>query len=144
MSTLALHLAQVGQAHGASHQDPARATLETLYATGMWLRGQNRARDAMHVFRTMMMVDPTDERGWLALGRCHEDVGETDRASKLYALAQHACGRALRCRLAQAILVRSAGHHDVASREFAEIEQLARSVDDEQVAALAAWEGERT
>ena len=69
-------------------------TVDALYSVGHWLLEQSRHHDAKHVFRSMLAMAATDERGWLALGACHEETAELDKAARLYALAPAACGTA--------------------------------------------------
>ena len=63
--------------------DASRA-IEAMYAIGHSLLEQQRAVDAANVFRVMLRLVPTDERGWLGLGACHEEVDDLQMASELY------------------------------------------------------------
>ena len=79
---------------------------EALYATGHRLLSSDRYADAASVYRAMLTFAPQDERGWLALGACHEGLGQSELALQLYA-----AGRALsrgggRCDLARARVFR--------------------------------------
>src|SRR5689334_25110688 len=103
--------------HLQGSADPMRRqanAVEALYATGHRLLSSDRFADAACVYRAMLTFAPQDERGWLALGACHEGLGQAELALQLYA-----AGRALsrgggRCDLARARLFRSMGHHEQA------------------------------
>ena len=57
---------------------------ESLYATGHWLYTQLRIEKAMPVFRAMIQLVPTDERGWIGLGACHEVLDHLTVAQIIY------------------------------------------------------------
>lgn len=116
------------------------ATADALYAVGHWLLEQERSADALHVFRTMLATSPTDERGWLALGACHEAAGELDRAARLYALAPHTTARALRCQVALARLQRRRGHDDEAAALYESAAAGADESGDDALGLLIAAE----
>lgn len=116
-------------------------TADTFYATGYWLLEQQRHEDAKHVFRTMLTLAPSDERAWLALGACHEGVHELDKAARLYALAQFACGVALRCLVASARVLRKLERDEEAADAYAKAAGFAADTDDHEVAAIVAAEG---
>ncbi len=101
------------------------AVPDTIYATGFWLLEQERAQDAIHVFRTMLSIAPADERGWLALGECHERLGTPIKASRLYALGTAACGPTVRLLLAGARVGRKLGHDDQATDAYDRAWELA-------------------
>ncbi len=58
--------------------------IEAIYAIGHALLEQQRATDAVKIFRVMVRLAPTDERAWLALGFCHEQMDEVHIATELY------------------------------------------------------------
>lgn len=64
--------------------DDDRNAIESLYALGHWLITQDRYPDAATVLRLMLRAAPTDERGWLALGLCHERLGQHEVALEIY------------------------------------------------------------
>ena len=70
---------------------PGRVTIDALdglYATGHWLyRSRARYMDASAVFRVMVLCLPDEERGYLALGACHEGLGQEAIALELYNMA---------------------------------------------------------
>jgi hypothetical protein len=55
-----------------------------LYAAGHHLLERERIEDAASLFRTMLLADAEDERGWLALGTCHEMLSQDEMAEQLY------------------------------------------------------------
>ncbi|NVL83730.1 tetratricopeptide repeat protein, partial [Escherichia coli] len=63
-------------------------SVEALYATGHWLLTAERFADAAIVFRMMAVAAPSDERAWLALGSCHEGIGQVAIAASLYETAR--------------------------------------------------------
>lgn len=116
------------------------ATADTLYSVGHWLLEQKRHDDAKHVFRTMLAVAATDERGWLALGACHEGTEELDTAARLYSLAPAACGTAVRSRIALARVLRRLDRLDEAEAAYDRAAAFAADDDDELLTIIA---GER-
>jgi tetratricopeptide (TPR) repeat protein len=66
------------------HDEPPLASAEAFYAAGHLLYSQRRFEDAITVFLAVIRLAPTDERGWLALGACHEALDRHDVALELY------------------------------------------------------------
>jgi tetratricopeptide (TPR) repeat protein len=93
----------------ASTFSDAEGSVETLYATGHWLLSAARTRDALKVFQCLTLIAPSDERGWLALGSCHEALDQDSVALELYALGARAAAPSARCLLARAQLLRRTG-----------------------------------
>lgn len=60
------------------------AMCDALYAAGHYLLERERLDDASVLFRTMLLADARDERGWLALGSCHEQLEQSAMAEQLY------------------------------------------------------------
>lgn len=87
--------------------DASRA-IEGLYACGHALLAQQRYADAAGVFRAMIASAPHDERGWLALGMCHEAAGQTAIALELWSVSMQS-GPAARCAIAAAKALRRLG-----------------------------------
>jgi tetratricopeptide (TPR) repeat protein len=116
------------------------AIADALYAVGHWLLAQERSEDAKHVFRTMLVTSPTDERGWLALGAAHETKGELEQAARLYALAEVASPGGLRCPIALARLQRRRGHDEEAAALYERVAREADEAGDEALSALIAGE----
>ena len=121
---------------------PGRVTadaLDALYATGHWLHSRERYRDAGAVFRVMVLCAPEEERGYLALGSCHEGLVQDAIALEIYAAATlTAC--APRCHVARARLLRKNGFGDDAEEALDEAESIADERDDEHLRALVANE----
>ena len=80
-------------------------TIEKLYGIGFWLHAQERYADAALAFRTMLRTAPTDERGWLALGACHENIEQPRIALELYGWGAMVARDSVRCHLASARLL---------------------------------------
>lgn len=110
-------------------------TPDVLYSVGFTLLDRDRAHDAMHVFRTMLLVAPADERAWLGLGECHERVGELDKAVKLYTLAGQACAAAARSAVALGRALLQLDREDEAHEAFSLATSLA--ADDPELLELA-------
>jgi hypothetical protein len=55
-----------------------------LYAAGHHCLERDRIDDAAALFRTMLLADAEDDRGWLALGACHELLAQESMAEELY------------------------------------------------------------
>jgi tetratricopeptide (TPR) repeat protein len=119
--------------------DPIRRRInaaEALYAAGHRLLSSDRFADAACVYRAMLTFAPQDERGWLALGACHEGLGQSELALQLYA-----AGRALsrgggRCDLARSRLFRAMGHFEQAEDAIHRALRRARATDDRELLAL--------
>lgn len=62
----------------------ASQTCDALYAAGFYFLERQRIEDAAALFRAMLLADAEDERGWLALGACHEQLDQGDMAADLY------------------------------------------------------------
>lgn len=77
-----------------------------LYAAGHHMLERERTDDAAVLFRTMLLADATDERGWLALGFCHERLEQDDMAEELYSAGAQIARSRVRCLLAVARLFR--------------------------------------
>lgn len=121
--------------------DPTAQTLDALYAIGHRLIGQDRCRDALSLFHTMLLVEPRDERGWLALASCHEKLDEPEKAIALCELASSACeGKALRCAVALARLHKTRGDDDEAAATYEEAARIADVLDEPEMATLIAAE----
>lgn len=113
--------------------------IDTLYATGTWLLEQSRARDAMDIFRALILSAPNDERGWLGLGAAHEAVGETEVAVRLYELGTHAAQHG-RCDIARARALRALDRDAEARAALDDAERFFDRNDDDEVRALLAYE----
>jgi hypothetical protein len=123
----------------ATAPDRARG-IEGLYATAHWLLSTDRPIDAASVFRAMVLLARTDERGWLGLGTCHEAVDQPGLALELYGTAQVLLPRAVRCRLARARLLRAVGRDDEADDTLEGAQELAEEIGDETLIAMTVAE----
>jgi len=112
------------------------STGDTLYALGHELVDSGRASDALSVFRTMLLVVPDDERGYLGLGLAHEALADTDAALSLYALAQTYRG-SVRSAVLRARLLRRIGRDGDADRVLAEAADLATTEEEERLLGAA-------
>jgi tetratricopeptide (TPR) repeat protein len=113
--------------------------IEGLYATGHWLYLQQRIPHAVAVFRAMVHLAPYDERGWLALGACHEAREQHDIALQLYTAAS-SIATAPRCELARARILRMRGMPEEARSALAEASRIADDTRDEDLRRLVAAE----
>lgn len=115
------------------------AGMDALYATGVWLLEQQRARDAMDIFRAMLLSAPNDERCWLGLGAAHEAVGELDIAVRLYELCTCAA-RGGRSDIARARALRALDRDSEAVVAIEDAERFIEQNDDDSVRALIVHE----
>jgi tetratricopeptide (TPR) repeat protein len=118
--------------------------IEGLYATGHWLYSQQRMEHARSVFRAMIHIAPHDERGWLALGACHEAQEQHDIALELYGAAIATAPVAPRCEVARARILRLRGKEDEALDALDEAARLADELRDDELRTLVAAERVRT
>jgi tetratricopeptide (TPR) repeat protein len=129
-----------------AHVSPKRVTaeaLEALYATGHGLYSRERYEDAAAVFRVLVLCAPEEERGYVALGACHEGLEQPEVALEIYAAALIATPYAARCQVARARLMRTLHLDDYAREAIDEAERLAELRGDEDVLALVAFERSR-
>ncbi len=112
------------------------APIEALYATGHWLLTSERFADAATVFRTMALATPKDERAWLALGACHEGIGQLQIASALYQIGASVAAPAVRCCVARARALRALGREDEADLAFADAHSAAAEAGDDDLSSL--------
>jgi tetratricopeptide (TPR) repeat protein len=108
---------------------------ELLYAGGLWLLDRARPQDASHFFRALLVEAPEDERGWLGLGACHEQIGQDDQAYELYLSGFAAARRKTRCGIAMARVLRRAGDIGRADRALEMLEDYAQSEELEDLLA---------
>jgi len=117
--------------------------VEALYATGHWLYSQQRIAHALTVFRAMIHIAPRDERGWLALGACHEAQEQHDIALELYGAASAIAKTAPRCELARARILRARGMEAEARDALEQAARVAEDLRDEDLRVLVAAERRR-
>jgi hypothetical protein len=124
---------------------PGRVTkdaLEGLYATGHWLYSRARYKDASAVFRVMVLCLPDEERGYLALGACHEGLGQEAVALEIYNTGTLSTPSAPRCHVARARLLRKFGMGEHADAALDEASLIADERNDDHLRALVACERE--
>jgi tetratricopeptide (TPR) repeat protein len=114
--------------------------IEALYATGHWLYSQLSIDHALNVFRAMVHIAPHDERGWLALGACHELQDQPEIALELYGAATAMTPAAPRCELARARLLRARGQDAEAHEAVTQAARIAEELRDDELRALVASE----
>jgi hypothetical protein len=88
----------------------------------------------------MALAAPADERGWLALGSCHEGIGQPELATTLYGIAEAVAPPAIRCTIARGRTMRTLGSEDEAHASFERARELALASGDEELVALAEHE----
>lgn len=104
--------------------------IEALYALGHWLLEQGNYRDAASILRTMVQVAPTDERGWLALGVCHEQADQLEVAVEMYGAGSALCAGSARCALARARALRAIGEYDLSTESYDAAAEAATDDED--------------
>jgi hypothetical protein len=112
------------------------AAVEALYTAGHALHTQDCHRDAVPVFRLMILAAPRDERGWVALADCHSKLGQPRIALELYAMGCVAAAPAPRCELARARALRLEGRDDEADVAVGRARAAAEKRGDEDLLAL--------
>jgi uncharacterized protein HemY len=113
-----------------------RQACDALYAAGHHFLRAERYADAASFFRMMLVVGPQDERGWLALGHCHELTGHPELAFEVYGSGAQIAERRTRCLLACSRICERAGDTDRvdAILEAAELE-ASKTGEEELVTA---------
>jgi thioredoxin-like negative regulator of GroEL len=100
------------------------------------LLSQERYREAASVFRIMLQVIPTDERGWLGLAECHEHAGHDELALDIYSAGTVAVKDAARCQLGRARLLRATDRTDESDEAFDLAASIAMLTSDDETAVL--------
>jgi Flp pilus assembly protein TadD len=122
------------------HAVDAKRGIEALYATGHWLLTQDRPADAACVFRAMALLAPQDERSWLALGACHEALGQPHQAIQMYGTGRVLARPAVRCDVARARMLYASDREDEADLLLEQARETADALDDEVLIELVAAE----
>jgi tetratricopeptide (TPR) repeat protein len=122
---------------------PSPGAIEALYSTGHWLYSQDRFSHAQSVFRALIHLAPDDERGWLALGACHEAMDQHDIALELYVAAGEVVHTTPRCELARARILRRRGMMSEAREAVDEAARIADELRDDELRKLVAAERRR-
>jgi len=97
----------------------------------------DRTGDAADVFRVLLLVSPEDERGWLALGECHERNDQPRLALELYSAGSVVAAPSARCQVARARILRAFGRDDEAEQAARLALELAEAAADSPLAAMA-------
>jgi hypothetical protein len=112
-----------------------RDACNALYAAGHHMLERDRIEDAAVLFRTMLLADAEDERGWLALGTCHERLEQDAMAEELYSAGAQIARSKLRCLVAVARLFRRVGD-DRAEDVLDAATDLAATDEEEELVQL--------
>jgi cytochrome c-type biogenesis protein CcmH/NrfG len=138
MDTIQARLNAAAAAHALTHQatdktaaEPAsdgeltqaqkqQKALDTLYAAGHYFLQKNRVQDALIFFRMMLVTGPEDERGFLAMGHCHELLGSQDLAMEIYGTGVQIATKKVRTFCACARIVERSGNSEKADQILAE------------------------
>lgn len=113
--------------------------VESLYATGKWFLDDGCTDKAMDVFRVLLIIASTDERGWLGIGACHDALGQASTALDLYTLGAEAA-KSARCHVARARALRALSRDDEADAALEEAEALLDGDDDDDLRRLVECE----
>ena len=117
----------------------AQVAVESLYATGKWFLDQGQAQKAVDVFRVLLLVASSDERGWLGIGASHDALGQPSVALELYTLGAQAT-KSIRCHVARARVLRALSRDDEAYTALEDAEAALDDVDDEELRVLVECE----
>lgn len=122
--------------HAAGSGRIGERAVEGLYVTGHWLLRLGRHREAAAVVRAMVRLSPRDERGWLALGACHEGVEQLDLALEMYGVGCVVAAPAPRCELARARALRALGMRAECLEAYERAARAAERAGEDDVAEL--------
>jgi hypothetical protein len=118
----------------------AHSAIEAIYATGYELLSRDRFSTAACVFRAMLTCAPHDERGFIALGACHEGMGQHHIALQLYAAGRALSRGGARCDLARARLLRATGQLEQAEEAMNRARRRAETIGDPELLTLVSAE----
>jgi cytochrome c-type biogenesis protein CcmH/NrfG len=107
--------------------------VEVLYATAFALFQRESFGEAATVFRAMLKTAPTDERAWLGLGECHEQVEQLLLALELFGAGSVACHPSARCTLARARVLRKLDRADDAQQALHEAWKIASAQNHDEL-----------
>jgi tetratricopeptide (TPR) repeat protein len=122
------------QAHVNQTTANSGPRLEALYALAYRKLNEHNHADAGALLRLMLHVAPGDERAWLALGLCHERLGQLKLASELYAAGAMAARPSGRCALACARVLDRQGQSDSASELYVHAVEAFEATADHELA----------
>lgn len=114
--------------------------LDGLYAVAYRFLECGDVNGALHAFRVMVRFAPTDERGWIGLGSCHEQRGEPEVATELFGAGAVASSSA-RCLIALARLRATDGDHAAAIDLLDDARELAEENSPDLLSTIAVERG---
>ncbi len=126
----------INTVHSGPSTTNETTAIESVYAVGHWLLSEERYTDAATVFRLMLGSAPTDERSWLALGTCHEKLGQTEVALELYGGGVVAAQPSARCLLARFRLFWQLDRISEADEAIEMARAVAEQLNDDDLIAL--------
>jgi tetratricopeptide (TPR) repeat protein len=116
--------------------DAAQRAIEGLYQEGFLLHTDERYAEAAAHFRAMLRAAPTDERGWLALGDCHEKLGQLRVALELYSAGTIAAEPAPRCLLSRFRVLYDMNRPTDAERAYDQALEIATWREDDALGSI--------
>ena len=120
---------------GSASFAATRNQVEGLYAVAYRFLEAGHVPHAIRAFRVMVRFAPTDERGWLGLGTCHEQLADDDVAEEIFgAGALVSEPRSARCLVALARLRAKDGDRRSALEILMEAQDLTEPESELQVA----------
>jgi tetratricopeptide (TPR) repeat protein len=108
-----------------------QCAIEAFYKEGFRLLADERYEAAAAFFHAMLQTAPTDERGWVALGECHERLGQPRIALELYSAGSIAARPAPRCLLSRFRALYDMNQFSEAQCAYDQALQIAASRGDE-------------
>jgi hypothetical protein len=134
--------AESGGGEGPLTREQRRNAVEAIYATGHWLLGEGRPKDAARVLHAMALLAHADERCWLALGACHQAMGQPLIALEMYGIGRVLAKPSVRCEVARVRVLRVLGRDDDARMALEQATTTAETVDDPVLRELVRAESE--
>jgi tetratricopeptide (TPR) repeat protein len=117
-----------------------REALDRIYTLGLELHAVGRYEDAASAFRMFLLHVPAEERGYLALGRCHEALGEEMIALEIYEAAIGSALTSAHAHLARGRILLDLGQNEEADMAFDDAERAAQGEYDDFIETLIAFE----
>ncbi len=115
--------------------------VDGMYAVAFELMNRCRFAKAATVLRAMLVAAPRDERGWVALGVCHEHADQWDVAREVYASGRIFAPESVRLSVALARALRCGQENlDVRERLLEEATQRAIESADTRLVDLVTTE----
>lgn len=115
--------------------------IDALYAAAHGFLQNGWLSQATSAFRVVIRHAPSDERGWLGLAACHEEMGDDTTALELYgAGAVVALPTSIRCLIGRARLLRRCGDPHAARECLDAAEALVSAHENEHLGLRIAEE----